>query len=198
MKHKITVSLMLLVVFVAAFQGCEEDYIPKPKGYARIDFEPHAYQEFTLESCPFTFEYSQTADVERVDAGGQYDCWFNIVYPRQNSKVHFSYYPISAESIEKHISESRKLAIKHLAMADDFEESTVVDSALGVYGVIYDFQGSTASNLQFYLTDSVSHFIRGALYFEVAPNADSLAPAEKYIEEEMLHLINSFQWKSEN
>jgi gliding motility-associated lipoprotein GldD len=63
-----------------------------------------------------------------------------------------------------------------------------------VYGVIYDFQGSTASNMQFYLTDSTSHFVRGALYFEVTPKADSIAPAEKYIEEEIQHLIRTFTW----
>jgi len=112
-----------------------------------------------------------------------------------HSKIHFSYYDIFGTDVEPLIEDSRKLAMKHLVKADDFEESIVSDTAQKVYGTIYDFQGSAASNYQFFLTDSVGHFIRGALYFEVQPNADSLEPAEKYIEEELLHLVNTFEWR---
>jgi len=187
------------LVFIVAFIGlasCEGDvFIPKPVGYARIDFPDHAYRKLNTDLCPYSFEYGKIANLVPVRPGDGNRCWFNLEYPNQKAKVHFTYYDIEATDVEILIEDTRILAMKHLVKADDFEESVVMDTSANVYGIIYDFQGSTASNMQFYLTDSVSHFIRGALYFEVVPQADSLAPSEKYLEEEVMHLIQTFTWK---
>ena len=186
-------TLLYLLVF-ASFVSCDEDvYIPKPIGYSRIDFPEHEYQVFN-ENCPFTFEYGVISDYRSVKDGAVSDCWYNIVYSAQKAKIHFSYLPVE-NNLETFIGDARTLAIKHLSKADDFEENVIIDEEAKVYGVVYDFKGSTASNLQFYLTDSLNHFVRGALYFEVVPKADSLAPSEKYIEEEVMHLIKTFTWK---
>jgi gliding motility-associated lipoprotein GldD len=187
---------VFLVVLIVSLSGCDsQDYIPKPRGYARVDFPEHSYARLRNESCAFSFDKSDLALYETVKAPVGESCWFNIVYPNQKAKVHFSYLSVTPENLNEYIEDARKLALKHLVKADDFEENVVLDDSAQVYGVIYDFKGSTASNLQFYLTDSVNHFIRGSLYFEVTPNADSLAPSEMYIEEEVLHLINTFTWQ---
>ena len=191
MKIKNTIWLFLFVSLV----GCEEDvYIPKPTGFARIDFPSHKYKKLEVD-CPFEFEYGAIANYEEVNGQENTNCWFNLEYPSQNAKVHFSYLTFEENELDNFVADARKLALEHLSKADDFEESVVMDTAANVYGVIYDFKGSTASNLQFYLTDSVSHFVRGALYFEVVPKADSIAPSEMYIEEEIEHLIETFTWK---
>jgi len=49
--------------------------------------------------------------------------------------------------------------------------------------------------LQFVITDSTKHFIRGALYFDNVPNKDSIAPVADYIRQDMMQLIESFSWK---
>lgn len=191
MKSKL-VLLCFLVVFISA---CEEEaYFPKPTGYARIDFPEHSYNRYS-EGCPFEFEYGNSSNYVPVDGKNGATCWFNIEYPEQKAKIHFSYLKIKDKPVDGFIQDARKLAMEHLSKADDYEENVVVDDSAKVYGVIYDFQGSTASNMQFFLTDSVNHFVRGALYFEVTPKADSLAPAEKFVEEELTHLINTFTWK---
>jgi gliding motility-associated lipoprotein GldD len=182
----------LVVVFAMSCQN--ENYVPKPLGYARIDFPEHSYQTLDSEFCPFNFEYSKFAKIVPVKAVEGQRCWFNIAYPNQKATIHFSYLDIKPKLLGGIIEDSRKLAMEHLRKADDYEESVVLDTSANVYGVIYDFSGSTASNYQFYLTDSVNYFIRGALYFEVTPKADSLSPAEKYIEEDVYHLIQSFTW----
>jgi gliding motility-associated lipoprotein GldD len=177
------------------FSGCEEETpIPKPAGYYRLDYPEHAFQTYSDENCPYSFQFGALAKIEKVEAENQ-NCWFNVVYPGFKSKIHFSYYPISRNDLSMYTEDSRKLAMKHLVKADDFGESYVRDTATQVYGTIYDFRGKAASNFQFFLTDSATHFVRGALYFEVEPNADSLAPAEHYIEEELMHLIQTFSWK---
>jgi hypothetical protein len=45
------------------------------------------------------------------------------------------------------------------------------------------------------MSDTTKNFIRGALYFDTTPNADSLRPVQDFLQQDILHLINSFQWK---
>lgn len=189
-------SKWLIVIAVClGLVSCENDnYVPKPIGFSRIDFPDHEYVLYD-EECPFSFEYGVMSKVIRVKGKNGATCWFNLEYPNQKAKVHFSYLTIDGVSIENLTKDARKLAMEHLSKADDYEENVIVDTAQNVYGIIYDFKGSTASNMQFYLTDSINHFVRGALYFEVTPKADSLAPTEKYIEEDLAHLIQTFNWK---
>ena len=190
------VKAVIFFLMLGFLQSCEDDsYIPKPQGFFRLDFPVHDFSKFEPNNCPFSFEIGALAQVEHVDSKNGQECWFNLTYPQLKSKVHFSYYSASESEVQILIEDARKLAMKHLVKADDFEESIVSDSVNRVFGTIYDFQGSAASNYQFYLTDNSSRFIRGALYFEVSPNADSLAPAEIYIEEELLHLVSTFEWK---
>lgn len=191
MKQFLFFAIVALLV-----SSCEEDiYIPKPVGYARMDFPEHSYQWVEDSECPYYFQYGSTAIIAPVDSSLGQPCWINVEYPKQKAKIHFTYYDLKEHKVVSLIEDTRILAMKHLTKADDFEESVIKDGDAKVYGVLYDFQGSSASNFQFYLTDSVSHFVRGALYFEVVPHADSLAPAEKYIEEELLHMVNSLRWK---
>tara|TARA_R110002050_G_scaffold300586_1_gene470651 strand:- start:26001 stop:26576 length:576 start_codon:yes stop_codon:yes gene_type:complete len=182
-------------VLISLFSCQSENYIPKPIGYSRLDYPAHNYVLQPTNDCPFVFELGSTSNYVEVPAAIGQRCWFNIEYPIQNAKIHVSYLDIQPQQLETFISDARKLALEHLAKADDFEENVIYDPQAKVFGVVYDFQGGTASNMQFYLTDSTSHFIRGALYFHSIPNPDSLAPAEQYVEEELMHLINSFQWK---
>jgi len=65
-----------------------------------------------------------------------------------------------------------------------------------VYGILYDLKGNTASSVQFYVTDSVKHFLRGSLYFEAVPDADSLAPVINFFRGDIVHLIETLKWKN--
>lgn len=156
-------NYFLVMMVLLFFQSCEESsYIPKPTGFARMDFPNHEYQKFENELCPFTFDYGLHAQIIPIQAKNNQHCWMDLEYPKIKSKIHFSYYDISNGGFLELVDDARKLALKHLVKADDFEESNIRDNEAQVYGVIYDFQGNSASNYQFYLTDSVSHFIRGA------------------------------------
>src|SRR5690625_6392185 len=57
--------------------------------------------------------------------------------------------------------------------------------------------GNTASNYQFMLSDTTKHFLRGALYFDVTPNVDSIRPVLNYLKEDMEILIRSEEHTSE-
>jgi gliding motility-associated lipoprotein GldD len=74
-------------------------------------------------------------------------------------------------------------------------ESVIIRDSSKVYGLLYDIEGNTASGLQFYLTDSTHHFLRGALYFNASPNIDSLKLVLDFIREDVLQLIKTTKWK---
>ncbi|MEN9525665.1 MAG: hypothetical protein RLZZ256_1049, partial [Bacteroidota bacterium] len=64
----------------------------------------------------------------------------------------------------------------------------------GVEGIYFSLGGNTATANQFFLTDSTRHFLRGALYFDATPNADSLGIVNDFLKKDLLHLINTLQW----
>jgi len=66
-----------------------------------------------------------------------------------------------------------------------------------VYGILYNIRGNAASSIQFFVTDSVSNYLRGALYFSAQPQKDSLAPVIEFFREDVIHLIETLEWKQE-
>ena len=64
-----------------------------------------------------------------------------------------------------------------------------------VYGLVFDIAGNTASSVQFYLTDSTKHFMRGALYFNERTNVDSVSPVLTYLKKDILHMIETLKWE---
>ncbi len=90
--------------------------------------------------------------------------------------------------------ESRALALKHISVADEMKEDVIVNEIDNVYGILYDYRGTTATSTQFYLTDSINHFFRGALYFNTEIT-DSLLPINNFLKEDVKRIVESFKWK---
>ena len=66
-----------------------------------------------------------------------------------------------------------------------------------VYGTMFNVIGDAASQIQFFLTDSIENFLIGSLYFYAKPNYDSLFPAIKYLEKDVVKLIETLEWNDE-
>jgi gliding motility-associated lipoprotein GldD len=120
--------------------------------------------------------------------------WINIDFPRYKARIHISYKPVNG-NIDNLIEDVRTLAYKHTIKADAINEKVFSNPERKVYGILYDIKGNAASSYQFYVTDSVKHFLRGALYFNVHPNKDSLSPAVEFFGKDMRYLIESLEWK---
>ena len=61
---------------------------------------------------------------------------------------------------------------------------------------VFEVTGNAASPIQFHVTDSVKHFITGAVYFSVQPNYDSIKPAISYLQNDVVRMIESMEWKN--
>ena len=144
--------------------------------------------------CPFSFEYPTYAKVLKDTEGDAQPCWLNIVFPHFKGNLYVSYKELHG-NLNQFIEECRTFVVKHEVKASAINERDVVNAQKKVYGLMYDIEGNAASNLQFYLTDSTKHFIRGALYFYSVPNKDSLEPVLNFVKQDILHLVESFRWK---
>ena len=180
-----------LVIFLIACK--EKTYMPKPRGYMRIDFPEKGYQTYN-ENCPFSFEYPVYGSIEKDNMDPNETCWFNIVFPEYGGKIHLTYKTVH-NNLAVYLEDSRTLVYKHTIKADAINENLIGFKDKNVYGILYDIKGNAASSVQFFLTDSVQHFVRGSLYFNVEPNKDSLAPVISFFREDIEHMINTFQWR---
>jgi gliding motility-associated lipoprotein GldD len=121
-------------------------------------------------------------------------CWINVNFPKYNAQLHLSYKEIT-NNLDTILNESRELAIKHQVKATGLDETVIIRDSAKVYGLVYDISGNTASNVQFYLTDSTKHYMRGALYFNAVPNIDSMKIVVDFLRKDIIHMIQTFKWK---
>jgi gliding motility-associated lipoprotein GldD len=215
------IARFCLVAFVAgsifALASCNSDYTPKPTGYFRVALPAHQYQSFDKPGYPYSFEYPTYAKIVQdstfFDEQPENPYWINIDFPGFNGKIYISYNEIGGQSrykvrdksgkyidsigkntLERLVNGSYTLTFKHSYKATSIDDS-VFETANGTKGIFFRVGGNAATANQFLVTDSVKHFLRGALYFDATPNADSLGPVNNFLKEDMQHLINTLRWK---
>jgi gliding motility-associated lipoprotein GldD len=179
--------------------SCNSTYTPKPRGYFKIQFPEHQYQQFNQPGFPYSFEYPTYANIIRdttfFEDKPENPYWINIDFPRFNARIYISYKEIGKNSFDKLKEDAYKMSYKHTYKATSIED-TVIKTPLGVSGIFFTVGGNAATAKQFFVSDSVKHFLRGALYFDTAPNEDSLGIVNQFLQEDMKHLINTLQWKN--
>ena len=185
-------TVFISCVLVSAL-SCTKTAVPRPYGYFRVDLPPHAYRMIDTLNLPYRFDLQLNAKlISRDSKDGKF--WVDVFYPNLNASVYCSYKPVNGNLIDL-LEDTRKIVYKHSIRADGIAEKVYDHNEKNVHGILYDLKGNTASAVQFVLTDSVKHFFRGALYFNNIPNKDSIEPMSEYIREDIIHLMESFEWK---
>jgi gliding motility-associated lipoprotein GldD len=183
-----------IFLFILLANSCSDGYSPKPRGYFRIDLPQQSYSVFD-STFPYTFEYPEYADIVGDSSKMAEPYWINVRYKPFNATLHFSYKLING-NLNKYLDDAHTLVNKHIPKANAISQREFVDTTHRVFGLVYDIRGAdAASPYQFYLTDSVSRFVRGALYFNSIPNNDSLAPVIDFLKKDLEHMISTFRWK---
>ena len=185
--------LLITSVFII-IAGCnrKSSFIPKPRGYFRIDFPEKKYQLYK-SNCNYSFEYPVYGEIENYKGRDAEPCWINIVFQQFNSRLHLTYKKVD-HNLAAYTEDIHSIANKHIPKADDIIEKPIDYKQNRVFGMYYDIRGNTASSVNFYITDSTDNFLSGALYFNSIPNKDSLAPVISFLSADIQHLLKTFEW----
>jgi gliding motility-associated lipoprotein GldD len=194
------VRVLLISAGIVLFLACNSDYsVGKKKGYFHIDFPEKKYQPFDQPGYPYTFEYPVYAKISKDSTffnDKADDYWLNIDLPQFAGRIYISYKAIGGNnSFDSLVRDGFKMAYKqHMDVT-----TGIIDSPMytpnNVEGMYFSLGGNTATANQFFLTDSTKHFLRGALYFDATPNADSLGIVNDFLKKDLAHLINTLRWK---
>jgi len=179
--------------------SCNSGYTIKQQGYYKINFPSREYQVFDKPGYPYTFEYPVygmvVQDTSFFEDRPENPYWINIEFPQFNGKIYLSYKEVDRNDLNKLINDAFNLTYKHSTKATEIQDS-LMQTPKGVAGVFFKVGGNAATANQFFVTDSVNHFLRGALYFDATPNEDSLEIVNDFLQIDMKHLINTLQWKN--
>ena len=191
----------LIIPIVAIALSCiaiscdrQSDYLPKPRGYFRIDLPEKAYIKVdTIEK--YSFECPQYALVTPDPYSPNEKSWVNIEMPQFKGSIHLTHKPING-NLGEYLEDVHTMVTKHLQKANGMRDSLIVNDEHKVYGLFIEMDGKgVATPMQFYLTDSTKNFVRGALYFNFKPDNDSMQPVISFIRQDIDHMIETFEWK---
>lgn len=183
-------SLMFIVI-IGLFISCEKEPVkPKPNAYLALNYEEATYKLTNL-NCSYQFLKNEEAIIS--ESKNNRDCWININYPSKKATVFITYNSIE-NNLEELLKDAQKLPLQHSVKADEIEANIFENKINKTYGTLYEVKGDAASQAQFYATDSVHHFLTGAIYFDAKPNYDSILPAAEYIKKDIRKIMESLEW----
>ena len=182
---RIILSLVLLILMAS----CNEDIVVKPAALLRLEYDAPTYVS-THNDCPFDFERNLRSELFLKK-----NCWMNIHYPRMKATIYLSYRRVNENNLDSLLYDAQKLTYDHTIKAQTILEQPRIDPENRVYGMFYMINGDAATQSQFYVTDSIRHFVTGSVYFESKPDFDSLYPAVVYLRSDIRRLMETISWK---
>jgi gliding motility-associated lipoprotein GldD len=184
MRNFCTIIFLLFLLV-----SCGKETLPKPVPYLKLQY-PEARYKKTESHGSFNFEISNQAKINFKNKN-----WVSIEYPQLKATVHITYRPVNND-LDQILKEVEKLTFEHTIKANAINAVPYENLEKRVFAKLYNIEGSVATNIQFRATDSVKHVLSGALYFYSRPNFDSIVPAIKYVEKDIIHLIETLEWKN--
>ena len=184
MKH----SLLILVITLLAVVSCKEETFPKPKAMLRLEYPKGQYKSYKNE-CNYSLDVNTSAVLKQKE-----DCSMVIDYPLMKGSIYITYKKVNA-NINTLLNDTQKLSYEHVGKADNIIEQPFINHEKKVYGMFYEVTGNAASQAQFYVTDSINHFVTGSLYFYAKPNYDSIYPAANYLQKDIRRIMETMAWK---
>jgi gliding motility-associated lipoprotein GldD len=195
-------SCFAFIIFLSTILliSCNTNYtVDKRRGYFKIDFPEKQYRLFDQPGYPYSFEYPVYANVIKdstfFDGKPENDWWINIDFPQFSGRVFVSYKEIGKHKFDSLVEDAYKMSYKQHSQKASSIEPEPLHTKNNIEGIYFTLEGNTATANQFFLTDSIKNFLRGALYFDATPNEDSLSIVNDFLKKDLQHLINTLKWK---
>lgn len=180
------ILVLLLIIFAVA---CNDSVmLPKPKAQLSLQYPTPSYTAVNTQ-CAYQFMKNNRADFELLK-----NCESKLVYPEMRATIYLSYRAVE-DNLDSLLADAYQMPSKHIIKAAEIPEKVFINPENRAYGTLFRIVGEAASQAQFFLTDSVNHFLVGSLYFYTRPNYDSIMPAARYIEKDLVKLMESLSWK---
>ena len=187
--HKI---LFLFSLFLFHFSCDETNYLPREKGFLRLEFEKPTYDTFSSEASKLNFIFNNAYSSFEIVSDEK------IVLKYKDIKIDLVLSDVELENLssfeesirnfyvflEPHRKKSNQISIK---------EFTSVDKKR--FAKVFEMSGPVASPLQFYVTDSINHFLFGSMNVMVKSNYDSIYPSIMYVKNDIFSIIESVNWE---
>ena len=188
---------LFLYILIIACISCGSDPIPKPKAMLRLEYPEPSYKKVDI-AVPFTFEKNRLADnISNIKLDGVNNIYgVDIDYPQLKGTIYLTYKKVENDNLINLLRDAQNLTQKHTIKADEIESRIYENPERKVFGMFYEVGGNAASQSQFYVTDSINHFLSGSLYFYTKPNYDSIYPAAVYLKNDIKHIMESIEWKN--
>lgn len=186
----------VILFIITLYFSCGNDPVPKPKAFLRLEYPKQDY--IPIQSgLPFTFEKNIFAtDVSDLTVSrDKKSIGVNITYPALKGTIYLTYKEVINNNIEPYLIDAQNITQKHSQKADEITEQPYMNEEHRVFGMFYEVGGNAASQSQFYVTDSIKHFVTGSLYFYAKPNYDSILPAAHYLKKDIQHIMETIRWK---
>lgn len=191
---KSSVLILLSFIFLSSCGNDEDDTIaPKPRAYFRLTFPEKKYVEYD-STCPFKFQIPAYSKIVKNNYKDAEPCWLDLEFPPLDAIIHLTYKEVNG-NLNEYLENTYNYVSKHQIKSSGIQEEVISKDDKKVYGLIYNIGGNAASSIQFFLTDSTKHFLRGALYFNAVPNTDSIKPSVDFIKKDIYRMIETFEWK---
>ncbi|MCH7523514.1 MAG: gliding motility lipoprotein GldD [Bacteroidetes bacterium] len=187
------IFFLFAIVF---FMSCGNEPMPKPKAFLRLEYPKPQYKEVST-NLPFTFEKNSIANNIGVikSSRNKKTLGLEVTYPTIKATIFLTYKKIDANNLQLLINDAQNITQSHARKADAITGQSFANLEQRVYGMFYEVDGNVASQAQFYVTDSIKHFLTGSLYFYVKPNYDSILPASDYLKKDIQHIMETLKWK---
>ena len=179
--------LIQFILFALIFSCNSKPIIPKPKSMLNLKFTNPSYI-IKKSKCPYSIKINKSSNFV-----SQNKCNDRIIYSNLKGTIYLSYRRIN-NNFDSLISDAYNMPLKHIGKAFGIPEKVFINRRNKTYGSLFQIVGDAASQVQFFLTDSLNHFIFGALYFYKKPNYDSVMPAVNYIGNDISKLMESLKW----
>ncbi len=185
-----TIRHIVYIFSTLLLLSCSEPY-PRPNGYLRITLPERNYEAFNY--CNFSSQKNSASTINPIQKEGT-NCWFNLSYPSLKADIHFTYLPVE-DNFADLVDHAHKIKDRHNQVASYIPETRFDNPDHNVGGLLFEINGrNAASPINFFLTDSVNHFVLGTLYFNHSPNNDSIQPSINYLKEDIIELMENWEW----